>query len=118
MWSVAEAVQCRREDDRGSWLPRKCIAETALRKLGQEIGSARRHTGTEHAETHKEFETRKSFHAAVVASGGERSWIWRAVSFSTTTIGPPHSGQRQSSCESLADETSGSASGSFVVPSN
>src|SRR5437870_6623477 len=45
------------------------------------------------------------FHAAV-SSGGDRSWISAAVSFSTTTIGPPHLGQRQRSCESLVDETS------------
>jgi hypothetical protein len=32
------------------------IAEMALRKLGGEIGSAGRRTGTEHAETRKEFE--------------------------------------------------------------
>jgi hypothetical protein len=69
VWSVAEAVRCRREDDCGSWLPRKCIAETALRKLGEEIGSARRHTGTEHAETRKEFEIEK---VVSCSSGGQR----------------------------------------------
>jgi hypothetical protein len=34
------------------------------------------------------------FHAATaVIEGGERSWIWAAVSLSTTTMGPPHLGQ-------------------------
>lgn len=69
MWSVAEAVRCRREDDSGRRLARKCIAETALRKLGEEIGSARRHTGTEHAETRKEFEIEK---VVSCSSGGQR----------------------------------------------
>ena len=31
------------------------------------------------------------FHAAApVRKGGERSWIWAAVSLSMTTMGPPH----------------------------
>ena len=49
--------------------------------------------------------SRESFHAAV-SSGGERSWISAAVSLSMTTIGPPHLGQRQRSCESLVEERS------------
>jgi len=36
------------------------------------------------------------FHAACSrASGGARSWIWAAVSLSSTCIGPPHRGQIQ-----------------------
>lgn len=69
MWSVAEAVRWSRADDSGSWLPRKSIAEKALRKLGEEIGSARRHTRTEHAETRKEFEIEK---VVSCSSGGQR----------------------------------------------
>ena len=39
----------------------------------------------------------ESFHAAaVIMRGGERSWISAAVSFSMTSIGPPHLGQSQS----------------------
>ncbi len=33
-------------------------------------------------------------HAAVARTGGERSWSWAAENRSTTTIGPPHLGQR------------------------
>ena len=40
---------------------------------------------------------RKSFHAAALTTGGERSWISAAVSLSTTIIGPPHLGQDQRS---------------------
>ena len=36
---------------------------------------------------------------ATWASGGERSLIWRAVSRSITTIGPPHSGQVQNGAD-------------------
>jgi len=37
-------------------------------------------------------------HAAVVRSGVERSWSCAAVNRSTTTIAPPHLGQRHSDC--------------------
>src|SRR5258707_11982136 len=40
---------------------------------------------------------RESLHAAVVTSGGERSWISAAVSLSTIIMGPPHLGQDQRS---------------------
>jgi len=45
---------------------------------------------------------REAFHAAEVNNGGERSWICAAVSLSTTTIGPPHLGQRQRPFEPAA----------------
>ena len=60
MWSVAEAVRYSRADDRGSWLPRKSIGETALRKQGEEIGSARRHTGAEHTGNTQRIRDRES----------------------------------------------------------
>src|SRR3989442_1190718 len=44
--------------------------------------------------------SREWFHTAAVTTGGERSWISTAVSLSTTTIGPPHLGQRQRSLKS------------------
>jgi len=69
VWSVAEAVRCSRADDSGGSLPRKSIAETALRKLAEEVGSARRRTGTEPAETRKEFEIEK---VVSCSSGGQR----------------------------------------------
>ena|SRR6516225_58620 len=43
----------------------------------------------------KDSSLRESLHAAMLSSGGERSWISAAVSLSATTIGPPHLGQRQ-----------------------
>src|SRR5450759_1290894 len=50
---------------------------------------------------------RQRFHAAAVArTGGERSWIWAAVSLSMTTIGPPHWGQSQRGLDSLAVDAS------------
>jgi hypothetical protein len=45
---------------------------------------------------------RESSHAAAVSRGGERSWISAAVNLWTTTIGPPHLGQRQRSFDSEA----------------
>src|SRR5262244_3849503 len=45
---------------------------------------------------------REAFHATEVSNGGERSWISAAVSLSTTTIGPPHLGQRQRQFEPAA----------------
>ncbi len=51
----------------------------------------------------------RRFHAATVTrTGGERSWIWAAVSLSMTTMGPPHLGQSQSGVGSLAREASDS----------
>jgi len=49
------------------------------------------------------------FHgAAPMRKGGERSWIWAAVSLSMTTMGPPHWGQSQSGFSFLDGEASGS----------
>src|SRR6266849_5246537 len=39
----------------------------------------------------------QSFHAAAATTGGERSWISKAVSLSTILIVPPHLGQNQRS---------------------
>ena len=48
------------------------------------------------------------FHGAVpTRKGGERSWIWAAVSLSMTTIGPPHWGQSQSGFDCLASAAVG-----------
>src|ERR1700741_1779870 len=44
-------------------------------------------------------------------NGGERSWIWAAVNRSTTTMGPPHLGQRHSGCAVGAVEVSDSLFG-------
>ena len=50
-----------------------------------------------------------SYHAATPErEGGERSWIWAAVSLSMTTMRPPHLGQSQSGHGSWAGEASGS----------
>src|SRR3984957_10153138 len=48
------------------------------------------------------------FHGARRNEGGERSWIWAAVSLSMTTIFPPHLGQSESGLGSWAGETAGS----------
>src|ERR1700736_377755 len=53
-------------------------------------------------------------HAAVVTSGGERSWISAVVSLSTTTIGPPQTGQCQ---RSFGGEVCWSACGCCAAPS-
>src|SRR3974377_657394 len=53
-------------------------------------------------EAAKDSGWREAFHAAEVSNGGERSWISGAVSLSTTTIGPPPVGQRQSTVEPAA----------------
>jgi hypothetical protein len=37
VWSVVETVSWGTAEDTGSWLARKSIAETALRKLEEEI---------------------------------------------------------------------------------
>ena len=55
---------------------------------------------------------REWFHAATgTKAGGERSWIWAAVSLSMTIIGPPHWGQSRRSCASWAVDSSGSVCG-------
>jgi hypothetical protein len=47
-------------------------------------------------EGHRVSEIGIVYHAATPArEGGERSWIWAAVSLSMTTIFPPHLGQSQ-----------------------
>ena len=59
------------------------------------------------------------FHAATPAiEGGERSWIWAAVSLSMTTMGPPHLGQSQSGLGSRAGEISGSVCDGCTAPSS
>ena len=55
---------------------------------------------------------RETFHAAAATgAGGERSWIWAALSLSTTLIGPPHWEQSRRSCASWAVDGSGSVCG-------
>ena len=59
------------------------------------------------------------FHAAAPArEGGERSWIWAAVSLSMTTMRPPHLGQSQSGLGSRAGEVSGSVCDGCTAPSS
>lgn len=59
------------------------------------------------------------FHAATPArEGGERSWIWAAVSLSMTTMRPPHLGQSQSGLGSRAGEVSGSVCDGCTAPSS
>ena len=59
------------------------------------------------------------FHAATPArEGGERSWIWAAVSLSMTTMRPPHLGQSQSGLGSWAGEASGSVCDGCTAPSS
>ena len=78
---------------RGGW-SRKVSRRWSLQKLerksvwrgGREVRGAPRH-----AEFSRWGEW---FHAAVVNSGGDRSWISAAVSLSMTLMGPPHLGQR------------------------
>jgi hypothetical protein len=69
VWSVAEAVRLSTADDTGGWLRRKSIAEAGVRKLSEEVGSARGRRGTEHAETREGFELEK---AVSCGSGGQR----------------------------------------------
>src|ERR1017187_2661498 len=55
---------------------------------------------------------REWFHAAAgTRAGGERSWIWAAVSLSMTIIGPPHWGQSRRSGASLGGVASGGLGG-------
>jgi hypothetical protein len=68
--SVGEAVQSSVADDSGNLLLRKSIAETALRKLKEEICFAARRRGTEHAETGEGCE----FERVVSCGSGERRW--------------------------------------------
>src|ERR1700729_244566 len=59
------------------------------------------------------------FHAATPAvEGGERSWIWAALSLSMTTMRPPHLGQSQSGVGSLAREVSDSVCDGGTAPSS
>src|SRR5215469_11126811 len=59
------------------------------------------------------------FHAVTPArEGGERSWIWAAVSLSMTTMRPPHLGQSQSGLGSWAGEASGSVCAGGTAPSS
>jgi hypothetical protein len=60
-WSTA--------DDSGSWLPRKRIADSAVRKLEEEICSATGRRDAEHAETREGFELEK-----VVSCGSGGQW--------------------------------------------
>ena len=71
--SVAEAVRWSMADDNGNWLVRKSIAETALRKLEEEICFAATRTGTEHAETREGLELER----VVSCGSGEQRWRWR-----------------------------------------
>ena len=58
------------------------------------------------------------FQAATPAvEGGERSWIWAAVSLSMTTMRPPHLGQRQRGLGCLAGDAAGSICGCAMGPS-
>ena len=58
------------------------------------------------------------FHAATAAiEGGERSWIWAAVSLSMTTMRPPHLGQRQRGLGCWAGDAAGSICGCDMGPS-
>ena len=58
------------------------------------------------------------FHAARRNEGGERSWIWAAVSLSMTTMGLPHLGQRQRGLGCSAADAAGSIWGCGMGPSN
>src|SRR5215469_16396913 len=59
------------------------------------------------------------FHAAAPArEGGERSWIWAAVSLSMISMRPPHLGQSQSGLVSRAGEVSGSVCDGCTAPSS
>src|SRR5258708_18418395 len=61
---------------------------------------------------------REQFHAAELIRGGERSWVWAAVSRSMTFIGPPHLGQRYRSRASSVEEVCSSLSASCAAPNN
>jgi hypothetical protein len=56
VWSVAEVVRRSTAEDTGRELSGESVAEMALRKLKEEVGSAARRRGTERAETHEGFE--------------------------------------------------------------
>lgn len=60
----------------------------------------------------------KWFHAATpVIEGGERSWIWAAVSLSMTTMRPPHLGQRQRGLGCWVGDAAGRICGCDMGPS-
>ena len=88
----------------------------SLKKLHEKICSDARHRVWS-VPKHTECSSwREFFHAAAAISGGERNCSSTALSFSTTTIGPPHLGQSQVSREEgLA--RSGSVDGCEVAPS-
>jgi hypothetical protein len=98
------AQECSWEKVCGRW------RKTFVMRQGTAAGSTAKRT--------KDSSSSKWFHAAAVTAGGERSWISVAVNLSTTTIGPPHWGQRQRPLESWVHKASCSAGGFCVTPSN
>src|ERR1700730_339296 len=90
------------------------------KERGEEIGSAvRRSGGGAWRKAPSFWDCGTWFHAATASEcGGERSWIWAAVSLSMTTMGPPHSGQSQSGVDSLAEEVSDSVCGGHTALRN
>jgi hypothetical protein len=83
-----------------------CVREFQARSLvGDNESTPRLQVmgSTERARSEWEFHG-----AAPMRKGGERSWIWAAVSLSMTTMGPPHLGQSQSGLGSRSGEASGS----------
>jgi hypothetical protein len=59
------------------------------------------------------------FHTATPAiEGGERSWIWAAVSLSMTSMRPPHLGQRERGLGCWAADAVGSICGGGMGRSN
>src|SRR3989442_13123721 len=88
-----------RRERRGSWKKR-----FVLRQGAEERSTPKRAKGSS---------SREWFHTAAVTTGGERSWISTAVSLSTTTIGPPHLGQRQRSLKSSLEEADSSGASSL-----
>ncbi len=83
----------------------------SVEKRGDEIGSRQNAEGRGVAKHAKFSCSGQRFHAAA-GTGGERSWIWAAVSVSMITIGPPpHLEQSQKWLDSVAGKGAMSAAG-------
>src|SRR2546422_8216123 len=91
---------------------RKAVVAGEGKQREEGMDLSRRHTRTGAAKQASFSGWGRRFHAATVTrSGGERSWIWAAVSLSTTIIGAPQLGQSQRGLDSRGVDVSGSVWG-------
>src|SRR3989449_11111152 len=91
---------------------RKAVVAGEGKQREEGMDLSRRHTRTGAAKQASFSGWGRRFHAATVTrSGEERSWIWAAVSLSTTIIGAPQLGQSQRGLDSRGVDVSGSVWG-------